>query len=221
LGATFTKGKHLWTGNFEKDRSSIELLISNLGLLQHNYPPQHHEVEPAKLEKQVADFRAKWHGTALAAYNKSNLNTCRHPEVAFMVQVDASTRHQMSDYNNMDTFLYRHPAELLTSDHTAGNYHSRFPISKGIYLQDYLRVMLLVAMQIEARIMRPALAVGMKIGGDWDDKPEPTTDGGVKPTRDTRDNTRGDRGGRGGRGDTRGGGRDQERGGRGTWAGYT
>ena len=215
LGSTFTKGKHLWTGNFEKDRSAIELLMSNLGLLQVNYPPQPHEVLPDKLEKQVADFRAKWHGAALAAYNKSNLNTCRHPEVAFMVQVDASTRHPRADVNNMDTFNYRHPAELLTTDHTAGNYHSRFPISRGIYLNDYLRVILLVAMQIETRIMRPALAVGMRIGGDWDEKPDPTTDGSVRQPRENRENTRGGRGGRGGRGDTKGGGRDQGRGGRG------
>ena len=36
----------------------------------------------------------------------------------------------------MGTFhYYFHSADLPTTDHTAGNYHSKFPIPKGIYMR--------------------------------------------------------------------------------------
>ena len=138
LKSTFEKKKHLWTGNYEIDRASIELLISNYSLLHINYPPQPHESESDKLEKQVTDFRAKWHSGAVQAYRESDKKSCRFPELNFIIQVDASTKARVKDLKDLDTFACRNVCDLLTSDHTANNYPTRFQIERGIFLKDYL-----------------------------------------------------------------------------------
>lgn len=76
-------------------------------------------------------------------------NSCRHLVLDFILEYfDAFARHIRTN-NKMDRFHYCHPADLPITDHTAGNYHSKFSIPNGIHTKDYLRNSLLVAMQIE------------------------------------------------------------------------
>ena len=123
-----------------------------------------------------------------------------------MVQVDESTKYA-GDATKFDTFTHRHPANLLTTDHTAGNYHSKFPIRRSCTMKDYLQIMLVVAMQLELRIMRSALALGMQFPQSQSSNEQKGTTSPRSPRSDS-----GGRGNKGGRGDGRGGSRDSNSG---------
>ena len=166
LATEYSEGKQLWTGNYEVDKEKCATTLSTYSLLATQYPLSASEKEPDTELIRLTDMRRAIHRAACKAFNASSGGVAKQAPLNFMLQLDRTVNPGIH-VRDINTLMCRSPTSLIDSVHTHTSYvtskDSNLALPKGVTVELYLQVALVVMLQLQQQILRPALSLGLKI----------------------------------------------------------
>ena len=192
LATEYSEGKQLWTGNYEVDKEKCANTLSTYSLLATQYPLSASEKEPETELIRLTDMRRAIHKAACKAFNAVSGGIAKQAPLNFMLQLDRTVNPgiHVRDTNTLECRL---PTSLIDSVHTHASYvTSKDPnlaLPKGVTIELYLQIALVVMLQLQQKILRPALSFGLKIPKkpNQEAKPRGNGDGKGSGNRSSRD----------------------------------